>query len=100
MNVVIADVEKDVLSQAVRALKPVCTGLLAVRIDVSSIENVDALAKKTLQEYGAVRLLFNNAGVGMLGSIAERTLADWRWVVGVNLWGVIHGISVFLPILY
>ena len=99
MNVVVADIQEDALSQAAHALKPICTNLLPVRTDVSRIEDVNALAKKTLETYGGVELLFNNAGVGMLGSIAGRTLADWRWVVGVNLWGVIHGICVFLPVL-
>ena len=73
MNVVVADIQEDALSQAAHALKPICTNLLPVRTDVSRIEDVNALAKKTLETYGGVELLFNNAGVGMLGSIAGRT---------------------------
>lgn len=57
------------------------------------------MAQKTLKVFGAVHLLANNAGVGAGGSIWESTLADWEWVIGVNLWGVIHGLRTFVPIM-
>jgi NAD(P)-dependent dehydrogenase (short-subunit alcohol dehydrogenase family) len=71
-----------------------------VQVDVSKAEDVETIAQKTLDAYGAVHLLFNNAGVTVPDkAIWERTLADWQWVMGVNLWGVIHGIRVFVPIM-
>ena len=74
--------------------------VLAVLTDVSRGSDVEALAQKTLSSFGAVHLLCNNAGVdGPEKCIWESTLADWKWVMGVNLWGVIHGIRVFVPIM-
>src|SRR5207253_1302564 len=73
--------------------------VLAVHTDVSKILDVEALAQKTMATYGAVHLLFNNAGVGAGTIIWESTLADWEWTLGVNLWGVIHGIRTFVPLM-
>ena len=73
--------------------------VLAVRTDVSKSEYLQALAKKTLDTFGAVHLLHNNAGVGAGNAVWESTLADWKWLMDVNLWGVIHGIWAFLPIM-
>jgi NAD(P)-dependent dehydrogenase (short-subunit alcohol dehydrogenase family) len=69
--------------------------------DVSKAEDIESLAKKTVDSFGAVHLLFNNAGVCVSArtSISESTLADWEWLIGVNLWGVIHGLRVFVPIM-
>jgi NAD(P)-dependent dehydrogenase (short-subunit alcohol dehydrogenase family) len=64
---------------------------------VSQAEEVEALAQRTYETYGAVHLLFNNAGVGAGTTVWESSLADWQWVLGVNLWGVIHGIHYFVP---
>jgi NAD(P)-dependent dehydrogenase (short-subunit alcohol dehydrogenase family) len=60
---------------------------------------VQELARKTLEHFGHVHLLFNNAGVGAGGATWEATWNDWEWVIGVNLWGVIHGVKVFTPIM-
>jgi NAD(P)-dependent dehydrogenase (short-subunit alcohol dehydrogenase family) len=68
-------------------------------MDVAKAEDVDALARQTLDAFGAVHLLINNAGVGAGGPAWESTLLDWEWVLGVNLWGVIHGVRVFVPIM-
>jgi NAD(P)-dependent dehydrogenase (short-subunit alcohol dehydrogenase family) len=65
--------------------------------DVMRRESVEALAARAFERFGAVHLLFNNAGVGLSKSVAETTANDWTWVLGVNLWGVIHGIAAFLP---
>jgi NAD(P)-dependent dehydrogenase (short-subunit alcohol dehydrogenase family) len=74
-------------------------GMQVVLADVSRLDDVETLARKTLHTFGGVHLLFNNAGVAAGGSIWESTQADWEWVIGVNLWGVIHGLRVFVPIM-
>jgi NAD(P)-dependent dehydrogenase (short-subunit alcohol dehydrogenase family) len=99
MRVVLADIEEPALRQAEQALKATGAHVLAVRTDVSQARDVAALAEQTLQAFGAVHLLCNNAGVGAGSTIWESTLADWQWVMGVNLWGVIHGLRVFVPIM-
>ncbi len=99
MKVVLADIEEAALAQAERELRATGATVLAVRTDVSRASDIEALAQKTLKAFGAVHLLVNNAGVGAGGSIWESTLADWEWVMGVNLWGVIHGLRAFVPIM-
>jgi len=97
MKVVLADVEESALWQAEYELQASGAQVLAVRTNVSHAEEVEALAKITYETYGAVHLLFNNAGVGGGTTVWESSLADWQWVLGVNLWGVIHGIHFFVP---
>ncbi len=97
MKVVLADVEESALKQAEEELKASGAQVLAVRTDVSQADEVEVLAQKTFDTYGAVHLLFNNAGVGGGTTVWESSLADWQWVLGVNLWGVIHGIHFFVP---
>ncbi len=99
MKVVVADIEKAALTRAEKVLNSGGATILTVRTDVSKAKDMEALAQKTLDVYGKVHLLFNNAGVDQHGTIWERTLADWQWVIGVNLWGVIHGVRVFVPIM-
>jgi NAD(P)-dependent dehydrogenase (short-subunit alcohol dehydrogenase family) len=99
MKVVVADIENGALIQTEKALKSRGANILGVQTDVSKAKDVEALAQKTLDAYGAIHLLFNNAGVDEHGTIWERTLADWQWLIGVNLWGVIHGVRVFVPIM-
>jgi len=97
MKVVLADVEESALKQAEEELKASGAQVLAVRTDVSQADEVEVLAQKTFDTYGAVHLLFNNAGVAAGTTVWESSLADWQWVLGVNLWGVIHGIHFFVP---
>ncbi len=97
MKVVLADVEEHALNRAADELKDLGGGVLAVRTDVSSAEQVEALAQQAFAAYGAVHLLFNNAGVGAGTTVWESSLADWQWVLGVNLWGIIHSIHYFVP---
>ena len=97
MKVVLADVEERTLKQAEEELQASGAQVLAVRTDVSQADEVEALAKITFETYGAVHLLFNNAGVGAGTTVWESSLADWKWVLGVNLWGVIHGMHFFVP---
>src|SRR5512146_3231442 len=96
MRLVLADVDRAALDAAARTLGSGVECATAVT-DVMRRDSVEALAALAYERYGAVHLLFNNAGVGLSKSVAETTANDWAWVLGVNLWGVIHGISAFLP---
>ena len=86
MKVVLADIEAPALAQAEKELKDAGACVLAVKTDVSKAGDMEALAQKALDAFGAVHLLFNNAGVAAGGTPWESTLADWQWVLGVNLW--------------
>ncbi|HEX4338253.1 MAG TPA: SDR family NAD(P)-dependent oxidoreductase [Polyangiaceae bacterium] len=97
MKVVLADVEENALGVAEQALKKKGAPVLAVRTDVSKAADVTKLADAAYAKFGAVHVLCNNAGVGMGGLSWEQSLEDWEWVLGVNLWGVIHGIRTFVP---
>ena len=100
MRVVLADIEEGALADVEREMKAAGATVLAVPTDVSQGAAVQALAEKTLAAYGAVHVLCNNAGVSpVVGASWELTEADWQWVLGVNLWGVLHGIRVFVPIM-
>src|SRR5439155_22223787 len=99
MRLVVADVEQSALDTTERELKRAGADVLAVRTDVASAEQVEALAQRTLKRFGAVHLLFNNAGVAVGGPIWQNTLRDWQWILGVNLWGVIHGVRTFVPLM-
>jgi NAD(P)-dependent dehydrogenase (short-subunit alcohol dehydrogenase family) len=99
MKLVLADVQQDALDQAAAELQAQGAQVLAMRCDVRKAEQVQALADATMDKFGAVHLVFNNAGVGTGGLIWENSLADWEWVLGVNLWGVIHGVRIFTPLM-
>jgi NAD(P)-dependent dehydrogenase (short-subunit alcohol dehydrogenase family) len=99
MKVVLADIEREPLARAERELRDGGATVTAVQTDVSRACDVEALARKTLDSFNAVHLLCNNAGVGPLHPILGSTAADWEWIMGVNLWSVIHGVRVFLPIM-
>lgn len=95
MKVVIADVQDDLLKQTEAELLAQNVDVLAMHCDVRHADQVQALADASVQRFSAVHLVFNNAGVGSGGLIWENTQADWEWVLGVNLWGVIHGVRIF-----
>lgn len=97
MAVVLADIEEEPLVQLEKELQDQGANVFAVKTDVSKAEEVENLAERTLEAYGEVHILCNNAGVVCSRAIWEHTLADWEWVMGVNLWGVIHGIRTFIP---
>ena len=97
MKLVLADVEENALKQAETELRGIGADVLAVQTDVSKATDVEELAQQAFDTYGAVHLLFNNAGVGAGTTIWESSLTDWQWVLGVNLWGVIHGVHYFVP---
>ena len=87
----------DVDEAAAAATAARCPGTHAVRCDVSRLDDVEALAAAAERLLGGVDLLINNAGVAVVGQIGEVPIADWRWCVDINLWGVIHGCHVFAP---
>jgi NAD(P)-dependent dehydrogenase (short-subunit alcohol dehydrogenase family) len=99
MKVVLADIEEGPLGETEAELEALGGEVLSVRTNVSKRSDVEWLAGRALNEFGNVHLLFNNAGVAGGGSPWEATWNDWAWVIGVNLWGVIHGVKVFTPLM-
>ena len=99
MKVALADVEAGALRQAQTELAADGIEARAFVCDVSQADAVYKLAEDALDAFGGVHVVFNNAGVAVTGEAWENSLADWEWVLGVNLWGVIHGIRTFVPIL-
>jgi NAD(P)-dependent dehydrogenase (short-subunit alcohol dehydrogenase family) len=97
MKLVLADVQSDALQATADALRGAGADVIAERVDVAESEQVARLADRAFEAHGAVNLLINNAGVGGGGYLWESTEADWRWVIGVNLMGVVHGIRYFVP---
>ncbi len=96
-HVVVADLDEAAMADAGRAVQALGRAALAVRADVSDPAQVEALADRAFQRFGAVHLLCNNAGVALSGGLEHATRQDWQWAIGVNLWGVIHGLLAFLP---
>lgn len=94
MQVMIADVEQAALDRAVAE-----TGAIGMRVDVSSAESMGALADAARSRFGGVDLFCSNAGVASSGPIGTMTATDWQWLMSVNVWGLIHGIKAFLPLL-
>jgi len=101
MKVVLSGINQDNLEKAEQKLKQKLpdAATLTVQADVSKREDIETLAKKTLDAFGAVHLLVNNAGVATGGSVLRSTWTDWEWVMGVNFWGTLYGVKVFLPIM-
>ncbi len=95
---VVADIDGAALA-AVRDDRDLPDGTLVVHTDVADAASVEALRDAVLEQHGRVDVLCNNAGVSTFNLIENQTLADWRWVLDVNLWGVIHGIAAFLPVM-
>jgi NAD(P)-dependent dehydrogenase (short-subunit alcohol dehydrogenase family) len=99
MKLVLVDVQADALDAAAQELGAQGTDVLARRVDVSDGVQMEALADAVRERFGAPHLVFNNAGVAAGGLVWENTVADWQWVLGVNLWGVIHGVRLFTPMM-
>lgn len=99
MKVVVADIESGPLDEVVAELNGKGIEALAVRTDVSKAEDIQALADATLERFGAVHVLCNNAGVGVSDPVAATSLEDWIWTLDIDLWGPIHGVRTFLPIM-
>lgn len=99
MKLVLADVDTRALEHAADELQAAGAEVLAMVADVSKGEHVEELADAAMIRFHGVHLVFNNAGVGAGGLVWENTEADWEWVLGVNLWGTIHGVRVFTPLM-
>jgi NAD(P)-dependent dehydrogenase (short-subunit alcohol dehydrogenase family) len=99
MNVVVADIEAGPLAEVVAELERGGTSALGVATDVSKADQIDALAAAALDRFGAVHVLCNNAGVGVSDPVGETSLEDWTWTLDIDLWGPIHGVRTFLPIM-
>ena len=97
MRVVLADVEAPALDDAVAEVRALGADAVGIRTDVSRADEVQALADQTFERFGATHLLCNNAGVFQAGVVWQRTQADWDWVMGVNVWGILHAIRAFVP---
>jgi NAD(P)-dependent dehydrogenase (short-subunit alcohol dehydrogenase family) len=97
--VVVADLDRDEAEVVAAAIQSAGGEAEPVRVDVSDAAAVDQLAATTLERFGRVDVLCNNAGVSTFNLLRDQTLDDWRWVFGVNLWGVIHGLQSFVPIM-
>ena len=99
MKVVLADINEEDLHKTESELKANGGNVLSVKIDVSKRDDMENLAQRTLETFGEVHLLVNNAGVGAGRSPWDSTWSDWEWSINVNLWGVINGVKIFTPIM-
>lgn len=101
MRVVLSDVDGDRLDAAAQTLEASGFEAAAQRTDVAHLDEVHELAAFAVERYGGVHVLCNNAGVDGFrgGSLWEATSADWSWTMGVNFWGVVHGIRAFVPLM-
>lgn len=97
MKLVLADIEEPTLDKVVHEFKANGVEAIGVVTDVGNAVAMQNLADKTYETYGAAHIICNNAGVASAGLCWERSIYDWEWVLGVNLWGVIHGIRLFVP---
>ena len=96
-NVVVADLDEVGMAETVAGVSQAGRSALAVKTDVSRLADVEALADRAFGEFGAVHVVCNNAGVALWGGLESVTHKDWEWAMGVNLWGVIHGVEAFVP---
>ncbi len=99
MKRVLVDVQQDALDRAAAELTAAGAELMAHKVDVGNAAAMEVLAHQVQARFGAPHLVFNNAGVAAGGLLWENTVADWNWVLGVNLWGVVHGVRVFTPMM-
>ncbi len=99
LRLALADINQAALDSVVAELRETGADVIGVQTDVSKADAIQALADATMAQFGAVHLLFNNAGVGSGGFVWESTDADWQWVMGANVWSVIHGVRIFTPLM-
>jgi NAD(P)-dependent dehydrogenase (short-subunit alcohol dehydrogenase family) len=99
MKLVLVDVQKDALDASQAQMQALGAEVMARLVDVSNEDQMQALANDVQQTFGAPHFVFNNAGVGAGGLVWENTVADWEWLLGVNLWGVVHGVRLFTPMM-
>ena len=99
MKLVLVDVQQDTLDQASAEMMAAGAEVHSFRLDVASAQQMQAMSQAVFERFGAPHFVFNNAGVGSGGLVWENTVKDWEWVLGVNLWGVIHGVRLFTPMM-
>ena len=99
MKLVLVDVQKDALDASQAQMQALGAEVMARLVDVSNEGQMQALANDVQEKFGAPHFVFNNAGVGAGGLVWENTVADWEWLLGVNLWGVVHGVRLFTPMM-
>jgi len=99
MRLVLVDVQTDALQRATDELRAAGAEVLDQQVDVSDAAQMEHLARRVQENWGAPHFVFNNAGVAAGGLVWENSLQDWDWVLGVNLWGVIHGVRLFVPMM-
>ncbi len=99
MKLVLVDVQQDALNKAAAEMTAAGAEVLALQVDVSDATQMAHLAQRVQERFGAPNFVFNNAGVGAGGLVWENSVQDWHWVLGVNLWGVIHGVRLFTPMM-
>ena len=99
MNLVLVDVQQDALDQAANEARAAGAEVISFKIDVADAGQMQAMGQAAFERFGAPNVVFNNAGVGSGGLIWENSVKDWEWVLGVNLWGVIHGVRLFTPMM-
>jgi NAD(P)-dependent dehydrogenase (short-subunit alcohol dehydrogenase family) len=99
MNLVLVDVQQDALDKAAAEMTAQGVQVLARKVDVSNAQAMEQLAADVKAQFGAPHFVFNNAGVGAGGLVWENSVADWEWVLGVNVWGVVHGVRLFTPMM-
>ena len=99
MNLVLVDVQQDALDAAQKEMEATGAQVLARKVDVSNAAQMEQLAADVKERFGAPHFVFNNAGVGAGGLVWENTVADWDWVLGVDLMGVVHGVRLFTPMM-
>jgi NAD(P)-dependent dehydrogenase (short-subunit alcohol dehydrogenase family) len=97
MHIALADVDEPGLKSTLNEVQNRGVRAFAMRVDVSRYQEVESFCSKAIAQFGATHVVCNNAGVSPLGAVWENTLADWQWILGVNLWGVIHGVRAFVP---
>jgi NAD(P)-dependent dehydrogenase (short-subunit alcohol dehydrogenase family) len=99
MNLVLVDVQQDALDKAQAEMEAAGAQMLARKVDVANAAQMEELARAVKERFGPPHFVFNNAGVVSGGLVWENTVADWEWVLGVDLWGVIHGVRLFTPMM-
>jgi NAD(P)-dependent dehydrogenase (short-subunit alcohol dehydrogenase family) len=99
MNLVLVDVQQDALDKAAAEMTAQGAQVLARKVDVANAQAMEQLAADVKARFGAPHFVFNNAGVGAGGLVWENSVADWEWVLGVNVLGVVHGVRLFTPMM-
>lgn len=99
MKVVLSDINSENLEKTKEELLEISSDVISVKTDVSKLKDIQHLADLTIKNFGRVDFLCNNAGVSENSLVWESSIEDWNWIMGVNLWSVIYGIKVFIPIM-